>query len=206
MSKRKYHHGGLREALVAATIAVVDREGVEGVTLRKVAQEVGVTAPAAYHHFPTKDHLLAAGAELGFQGLLQAFDACPARGDALERLVELGRAYVRYTTGNPALYRLMFGAHMRALDDIGDLAPSGVQARQRVQAAAAAAAAQLGEAADPERVFQVAWATVAGVCALVIEREAAAAMPEQEVEALADAALQVLVLGLRAWAGQGSAG
>ncbi|TNE88487.1 MAG: TetR family transcriptional regulator [Deltaproteobacteria bacterium] len=196
--KSSYHHGDLRSALIDATVALVAEEGVEGVTLRKVARAAGVTAPAAYHHFSSKDHLLVAGAEQGFQGWLSALSQLPDEGSALDRLIALGRSYIRFATTHPAHYRLMFGAHMRAVEDVGELAPSGRMSLMRLMSLGEAVAEELGPPLDARRVSQVGWATVAGVVALVNERELEDEMTPDEVEALGEEALMVLRLGLLA--------
>jgi AcrR family transcriptional regulator len=48
MGKKAYHHGNLREALIAAAKDILDTSGVEGLSLRKVAQQAGVSATALY--------------------------------------------------------------------------------------------------------------------------------------------------------------
>ncbi|HLL24811.1 MAG TPA: helix-turn-helix domain-containing protein, partial [Kofleriaceae bacterium] len=58
--KAAYHHGNLRTALIAAALKELGREGLTGLSLRGVARRAGVSAPAVYRHFESKDDLLAA--------------------------------------------------------------------------------------------------------------------------------------------------
>ena len=61
-----YHHGNLREALVAAALDLLESEGLEALSLRKVAAQVGVSHAAPGHHFPTLRDLLTSLASVGF--------------------------------------------------------------------------------------------------------------------------------------------
>jgi AcrR family transcriptional regulator len=58
MEKGKYHHGNLREAMIDASISIINNEGLTGLSLRKVAKECEVSHNAPYKHFENKDNLL----------------------------------------------------------------------------------------------------------------------------------------------------
>jgi AcrR family transcriptional regulator len=106
--KPAYHHGNLREALLDAAEALLPKHGAEGVTLREVARLAQVSHGAPYHHFPSRDALLAAVAERGFVGLGQAMQA--ARGATpRDRLIAICEAYVAFAARHPTRFRLMFG-------------------------------------------------------------------------------------------------
>ncbi len=108
-----FHHGNLRQALLDAALAASD---IEGISLRQIATNVGVTAAAAYRHFENRDDLLDEVARIGFDRLearfVLAFDITRAPADAHEaqaRLVRLALAYLQFADDEPALWRLMFG-------------------------------------------------------------------------------------------------
>jgi len=111
MAKRSYHHGNLRSALKQAALDLVAKHGPRGFTLKEAATLAGVSVAAPYRHFDDREDLIAALAADGY-GLLDAFLCDAAVGHAPSRaMVEsLGRAYVRFASENPALYRVMFGA------------------------------------------------------------------------------------------------
>ena len=105
--KRPYHHGDLRETLLAASLRVIETDGVEGLSLREAARRAGVTHGAPYHHFRDKADLLDALAEEGFgrlRDLMQASRALRTRPD--ERLAVIGLAYVRFAVENPGFLLL----------------------------------------------------------------------------------------------------
>ena len=110
MKKRKtaYHHGNLREALLDAAEALLPRHGAEGLTLREVARHAGVSHGAPYHHFDSRDALLAAAAERGFVGLGEAMQVA-AGATPRDRLVAICDAYVAFAVRHPTRFRLMFG-------------------------------------------------------------------------------------------------
>ena len=63
LKKDTYHHGNLRRALLDSALAMVEKEGPHGVSLRAVARLAGVSPAAPYRHFAGKEGLLAAVAE-----------------------------------------------------------------------------------------------------------------------------------------------
>ena len=67
MAKKQYHHGDLKNALIHAGIAILAKEGVGGLSLRKVAARAGVSHAAPYAHFADKQALIAAISTEGFR-------------------------------------------------------------------------------------------------------------------------------------------
>ena len=99
----------LRQELLAAATASVERRGSRHLTLRGLARQVGVTAPSVYLHFPGLDHLLAAIVEQGFQDLTQETNAAArAATDPADELRIRCRAYCHFALRHARLYQLMF--------------------------------------------------------------------------------------------------
>lgn len=121
-SKAPYHHGDLRNALVDAGLALIEKVGAEAFSLREVAREVGVSANAAYRHFEDKAALLTAIAVSGFERLTtdmqEAMRTARPKGavksPAVARFNAAARAYVDLAQAHPQLYGLMFGSAGRA--------------------------------------------------------------------------------------------
>lgn len=106
----------LRERCVAEALAIVDAEGVEGLSLREVARRLRVSHQAPYKHFASRDHLLAEIVSRAFQAFGAHLDARPrvrrsraGVGHAAADLAAMGRAYLDYARLYPLQYRLMFG-------------------------------------------------------------------------------------------------
>lgn len=108
-TRSSYHHGALRDALLAACLRLIETEGIGAVSLRRVAREAGVSSGAPYHHFADRAALLAALSTEGFR--LLAADLTTARRTAptpVAALTALGGAYVRFAIRRPGYFRLMF--------------------------------------------------------------------------------------------------
>ena len=96
-----------RERIVAEARVQLTEEGLEQMSLRRLATRLGVTAPALYAYVVDKQDLLAAVAETGFAELLARFEAVPAD-DPAEVLREMARVYVGYALEHPSVFRVMF--------------------------------------------------------------------------------------------------
>ena len=113
MADRPYHHGNLKQALVTAALAAVEKGGVEQVSLRDLSARLGVSRMAAYRHFADKDDLLASVAALGFEKLCGRYEAALAGpGDGRARLRAVVRACFDMGAQRPGLFRLMFASDL----------------------------------------------------------------------------------------------
>src|SRR3989442_1087232 len=98
MAARPYHHGNLRTALLDAAERTLRERGVQALSLRELAREVGVSHGAPRRHFPDRQALLDALAGEGFErlgGELRA--AAETAGEEFEpRLRAIASAYIRF--------------------------------------------------------------------------------------------------------------
>jgi len=105
-----YHHGNLKEALIAASLDILSKNGIEGLSLRNVARQIGVSHTAPYNHFPDKQALLAAISTAGYEQLylilLDAF--VKTKNTPAEIIPEVAWAYLQFALENPAKFKLMF--------------------------------------------------------------------------------------------------
>lgn len=108
-----YHHGDLRNALIAAGVQMLESEGAQGLSLRKLAKQAGVSHNAPYMHFADKEALLAAIAEEGFHILTDAVrSAVDTAGDDWRQQLSAGSwAYVRFALDHPSHLQVMFLAY-----------------------------------------------------------------------------------------------
>ncbi len=128
--KRAYHHGDLRQSLMDAACRHMREEGVEQLSLRGLAREVGVSQTAPYRHFESKNALFAAIATWGFElmaeHLRQARDQHAE--DVEEAFVEIGVAYVEWALQNPEKYQLFFDSSLVDFSEYIELQIAGTQA------------------------------------------------------------------------------
>ena len=109
VTRPSYHHGALREALLTASLKLIEAEGLSAVSLRRVAREAGVSPGAPYHHFKDRAAVLAALAAQGFRMLAEDLTAATAAAtNPIESLSALIHAYVAFAQRQPAYFRLMF--------------------------------------------------------------------------------------------------
>ena len=107
--KRAYHHGDLKDQLVAAAEAIILERGIDGFTLREAARRAGVSPAAPAHHFKDAKGLLAEVALRGFRDFGNALAAADAKGKTAQaRLTLQGEAYVNFARAHPARFQLMF--------------------------------------------------------------------------------------------------
>lgn len=114
-----YHHGNLREALLDRAAEVVADQGVEAVSLRALARDLGVSHAAPSRHFPDRRALLA---ELAKTGLLRCIDAMnrgaeAAGPDPVARYRALGRSYVQFAREQPSYFRAINHPEVQAAVD-----------------------------------------------------------------------------------------
>ena len=170
-----YHHGDLEPALVAAARAILEKEGIEALSLRAVARAVGVSPAAPYHHFADKDALLAAVAAQGFRELTAAMEKRMTREiEPIKRFLGTGAGYVAFAVANPALFRLMFGGSGHRFSTHAGLAVAGMASYEVLSNAAGEAAAAVGR--DPATVpltMLTAWSMVHVIAMLMLDAEVA---------------------------------
>lgn len=170
--ERPYHHGDLRNALLQAGLEILDKDGIESVTLRAIAARAGVSHAAPAHHFGNVKGLMTALATIAFDRLYEsiqaAVDAAPEQ--TVEQVRAAGRGYLGFATKNRGLFRLMFNSSL--LDHAEpDLQRAGDRAYQQLLRIAGPAAAQRGgrSADDVSAVALQMWCSVHGFAHLLLE-------------------------------------
>ena len=170
------------EILDAAGRLLAERGDEAAVSIRMIAEAVGVTPPSIYLHFPDKDALIEAVCEERFREFDEALEAAAATvTDPLEALRARGRAYVRFALDNPEHYRVLFMTkHDRSmtLEELvgaasGGPPDSGARAGARAFAHLVAAVLRAAEAgslvtADPVTTAILLWSGFHGLVSLLI--------------------------------------
>lgn len=164
---RTYHHGDARSALVAAGMRILGERTIDDVSLREVARGAGVSATAVYRHFKDKEALLIALSEEGFEQLADMQRAASAGAkNPTAAFDAIGQAYVRFATGNPALFRLMFSSHR--FIDMGVAGDHGRAFAMLREHASHIAGGNESAAAD---IATRAWALVHGLATLMLDNQ-----------------------------------
>jgi len=152
-------HGapGDRQAQIADTArALLDAEGPQALTMRRIAGALGIKAPSLYKHVPDKTSLEALVVAAGFTELAGTLAAAASNADGADNLTAIAAAYRAYALAHPHLYRLMSYQPLRR-----DLLPAGLEAQ---------AAQPLAEAAGcDEARARAMWAFAHGMVSLEID-------------------------------------
>lgn len=111
-SKRPYHHGDLRNALIAATLLLIREKGVNGFTMSEAARRAGVSVAAPYRHFADRMALVMATSAHGFDELSDALGVAvdDAAVDPVEVVADAAARYVEFAEQSPARFALMFSS------------------------------------------------------------------------------------------------
>jgi AcrR family transcriptional regulator len=194
---QSYHHGDLHDALLKAAEAVLERKGVQGLTLRAAAREAGVSHAAPAHHFGDLTGLLSELAAVGFRRFGAAMQvAASVAASRHDRLDAMGIAYVKFARTYPSLFMLMFRS-----ERLDFARPALNQAMVAASAAlAGAVGARRNDAAGTEPSMQKraadmvrAWSIVHGFAVLLLDHRLdnlVAMFPGADPEALLGAVLR----------------
>lgn len=106
MAERSYHHGSLREELLTRAAEVIGEHGIEALTLRGLARDLGVSHGAPNRHFKSREELLATLATSAWHDAREATlkQADTVGDDPWIRLNAMGRGYLTWAIKNPALF------------------------------------------------------------------------------------------------------
>jgi AcrR family transcriptional regulator len=115
-ARHGYHHGNLKEALIAAARKLIAEHGPQGFTLNEASRTAGVSPSAPYRHFRDRNALIEATAEEGFnlfrERLLASAEGATTPYDALQRM---GAAYYAFALDEPGFYQAMFSSGLPAV-------------------------------------------------------------------------------------------
>lgn len=173
-TKSRYHHGDLRASLIDNATQMLKADGVEGLSLRKLADQVGVSRTAPYHHFKDKNELLCAIAEQGFANWQNQTQQIFVQ-DHLsnkQKYRQFVYDYIGYAADNPELYDLMFGRTIwkqkTATEGLKNVAYPSFQ-RQVEMTRLWQQQGLMPSHLDTLRLAQVTWGTLHGIARLLID-------------------------------------
>jgi AcrR family transcriptional regulator len=199
LREARYHHGDLREALEREAKRLLEETGAEGLSLRKLAERVGVSPPALYHHFRDKNALLCAIAEQGFESLERDVTGVTDghEGSPEERLRIFVRAYMRFALRSPETYDLMFGRTIwkngEPTAPLREIAHAAFR-RYAARVIAIAQEARLAEEGAGLRLAQASWAMLHGLCRLHID---GVYVDASDLDAMGEEAVRLVLARLR---------
>jgi AcrR family transcriptional regulator len=166
-----YHHGDLRRVLLETALRVVEHEGLSALSLQALSKRAGVSSGAPYHHFESREQLLTAIAEQGFELLTAEMKRGAARAgsDAASELRGLGEGYMRFALAHRGHFRVMFRPELQEHLSEACEVPADDSFRMLRVCVERCQAEGLARAGDPMPLVLVAWAGVHGASTLWID-------------------------------------
>ncbi|HKJ40052.1 MAG TPA: TetR/AcrR family transcriptional regulator [Anaerolineales bacterium] len=173
MATASYHHGDLKNALIKAGVKILAKEGVSGLSLRKVAKQAGVSHAAPYSHFADKQALIAAISTEGFRQLYkQIASVREAHQDPSALLLETARAYIQFAMNEPDRFKLMFSSVIEKEKDYPEFVTvSQENFQQLVEVVEVCQRAGLLKSGSPDLMAISVWSSVHGMIMLVLEEQ-----------------------------------
>ena len=205
-SRRGYHHGNLKDALVAAALDLIAKKGPFGFTFAEAARWAGVSPAAPYRHFRDRDELVANVALRGFELFEAALGRAwnEGRPDPSRAFENVGRAYLGFARTEPAYYSAMFESGI-PLDSTPELRRASEGAFAVLRTASEKLIERLPPGSRPPALMMSLhiWALSHGIASLFGRGDAGRRALPMSPEELLEAGVLIYLegLGLRAGAG-----
>jgi AcrR family transcriptional regulator len=198
--RRGYHHGNLREALVAAALDLIQKHGPAGFTFADAARWAGVSPAAPYRHFRDRDALIADVARRGFELFAEHLDRSWDEGkpDAFTAFERLGRAYLDFARDEPAYYSAMFEAGL-PLDEEPALRQAADRSFAVLRRAAEGLSARAPQGTRPPPAAMMSfhiWAMAHGIASLFGRGDSGRRRLPMRPEELLESAVLIYLRGL----------
>jgi AcrR family transcriptional regulator len=181
--KKSYHHGDLKNALIKAGVEILAKDGVSGLSLRKVASKAGVSHTAPYSHFADKQSLIAAISTEGFRQLYERASTVAEeyKVEPSTQLVEVAWAYVQFALDDRDRFKVMFSGVLEKEKEYPDFVAESQRNFQLVKTVVEAnQAAGVLQSGPSELVALSAWSMIHGFIMLLLEGQISHTVLEQK--------------------------
>lgn len=103
------------QQIYQCALRILEAEGPQAVSMRRVAKEVGITAMAIYHHFPSREALLDAVVDSEFEQLVGFFSPLNGKRNFEAAMIHIMDGYIDYALAHPCIFDYVFSSPDRAL-------------------------------------------------------------------------------------------
>lgn len=196
---KTFHHGDLRNALIAAAGRLMAERSDWTFTLREVARAAGVSHNAPYNHFPDRRALLAAVATRAFEDFGSALAESVAEAGSAsvaDRIRASARAYIAFALRNASRFRLMFSAELAGCEEAA-LTRAGERAFAVLRGLIDEGVGNRTLSPNPGGTHALAaWSLVHGFATLILDGRVPKPSGDQALASMADAITTTLIAGL----------
>ena len=198
MPRKNYHHGDLKNALIKAGVEILSKEGIEGLSLRKVAQRAGVSHSAPYSHFSDKQSLIAAISTEGFNQLYAELDAAVLANskNPKKQLQQGALAYLQFALKNTDTFKIMFSGALEMEKEYPAFVEISHRTFQRVvDVVKACQEAGVMRATSAEMLAVAVWGQVHGIVSLALEGQIShSVLDDHEIQDVVAFAVEQMIL------------
>ncbi len=193
-AKTRYHHGDLREALIAAAFQIVSERGADRFSLADACRLAGVSTAAPYKHFRDRDEILAEVVTRAFDVMTEkSMQAVAAHGEGtLAGIAAMGEAYINFAVTQQSLFRLMFGQHPTLKKEECVLS-EGRDCFSNVIRQVEIFCQKNNVSGDPTAIAVRLWTFVHGAASLTIDEDYDAVVPDFDVKQMVREATPMLL-------------
>lgn len=185
------------QRIARIALGILEKQGPDAVSMRRIAGAAGITPMAIYHHFPNREALLRSVVDKEFEAFLDMIRQAPARPSMETHIIHIMDAYIDYAFARPHIFDYVFS---NPRPDARRF-PEDFQARQSPTLTPVAdAIAKWMEAGDLKKddVWEIAlqlWATAHGY--IVLYRGARFSLSQDELKKLVHHSMRRLLHGLK---------
>ena len=186
----------MREKILACACDLYLSDGLDGFSMRKLARSLGVTAPALYRHYESKERVLLDVVGEGYRQLIQYLHRALEGRTPEERFRIAGEGYLEFALNHPRYYEVLFmGVAPLGVDEVPEISAQGCAVGQfwndRVRECIEAGLLREG---DPEGIGMSLWSHAHGLISLYLK--GMLPLPEEELRALYRASCARVLIGL----------
>ena len=197
-SRRERERADLKQLILDGARRVFEREGHRGLSIRKVAREIEYSPGTIYLYYKDKDALMLALHEDAFARKAAMFAPLMSVEDPHERLIAMGRSYIRHAIQQPSDFHLMFvdDCPMQTLRDAGQewYTTNGAFSMLRATVAEGVASGGFRQNIRPESMAVILWSMVHGCAMLILSERLGMLSDESRERAIDDMFAQMRVL------------
>ncbi|HEX3471548.1 MAG TPA: TetR/AcrR family transcriptional regulator [Silvibacterium sp.] len=104
------NQNGTSQHIYACALRILEMEGPQAVTIRRVAKEVGITPMAIYHHFPSREAMLGHVVDTEFERLVDFFGRSSRARSFEAQMIHIMDGYIDYALAHPRIFDYVFSS------------------------------------------------------------------------------------------------